>query len=140
MLIPDGSGALMRYQEPMQVLRPYSARVYGLDQAIDNLSELNDLEVNRPKEFLTESNTVTMPVFGLTHGVRKQALFGRVKAGAAYAYIEATPAGFVTDYNWRRPRSSTARPICSRPRKRATACRSCKRSAIRLTRRWSCIS
>lgn len=29
-----------------------------------------------------------------------QALFGRVKAGAAYAYIEATPAGFVTDYNW----------------------------------------
>lgn len=100
MLIPDGSGALIRYQEPMQVLRPYSARVYGLDQAIDNLSELNDLEVNRPKEFLTESNTVTMPVFGLTHGVRKQALFGRVKAGAAYAYIEATPAGFVTDYNW----------------------------------------
>lgn len=53
------------------MLRPYSARVYGLDQAIDNLSELNDLEVNRPKEFLTESNTVTMPVFGLTHGVRK---------------------------------------------------------------------
>ena len=98
--IPDGCGALMRYQKPMQVLRAYSERVYGLDQAIDNLSELNDLDANRPNEFLTASNTVTMPVYGLTHGVKQQALFGRIKSGAEYASIEATPAGFISDYNW----------------------------------------
>ena len=100
LFVPDGSGALLRYQEPAKYLKAYSSRVYGLDYAIDNLGELNDLNCNRPVEFLKPECTVTMPVFGLTHGVNAQALFGRVAGGECYAYINATPAGVSTDYNW----------------------------------------
>ncbi|MBQ8804049.1 MAG: hypothetical protein IJZ53_10465 [Tyzzerella sp.] len=100
MLVPDGSGALLRYQNPAKYLKAYSGRVYGMDYAIDNLGELNDLASNRPVEFLKSENTVTMPVYGLTLGVNNQALFGHVTAGEAYAYIDATPAGISTDYNW----------------------------------------
>lgn len=100
MFVPDGSGALLRYQNPAKYLKAYSGRVYGMDYAIDNLGDLNDLASNRPVDFLKDVSTVTMPVFGLTHGVNKEALFGRVVNGDAYAYIGATPAGVSTDYNW----------------------------------------
>lgn len=100
MFVPDGSGALLRYQKPAKYLKSYSGRVYGMDYAIDNLGELNDLASNRPVEFLKTENTVTMPVFGLTLGVNNQAVFGNVTNGEAYAYINATPAGVSTEYNW----------------------------------------
>ena len=100
LFVPDGSGALIRYQKPKNYLKTYSERVYGLDYAIDNLNELNDLKSNRPIETLKENSTVTMPVFGVTHGVNANALFGRISSGDSYAYINASPAGVVTDYNW----------------------------------------
>lgn len=100
MFVPDGSGALLRYQDPAKYLKSYSARVYGMDYAIDNLGDLNDLDSNRPIDFLKPENTVTMPVYGLTLGVNNQALLGRVTNGDAYAYINATPAGVSTEYNW----------------------------------------
>lgn len=98
--IPDGCGALIRYQKPMNYLKGYSERVYGLDAAIDSMSRLNDLNSNRPIEFLKETDSVVVPVYGLTHGVKQHALFGRIKNGAEYAYINASPAGMITDYNW----------------------------------------
>lgn len=100
MFVPDGSGALLRYQKPAKYLKAYSGRVYGMDYAIDNLGELNDLASNRPVEFLKNENTVTIPVFGLTLGVNNQAVFGNISSGEAYAYINATPAGVSTEYNW----------------------------------------
>jgi len=100
MFVPDGSGALLRYQKPAKYLKAYAGRVYGMDYAIDNLGELNDLASNRPVEFLKNENTVTMPVFGLTLGVNNQAVFGNITDGEAYAYINATPAGVSTEYNW----------------------------------------
>ncbi len=98
--VPDGSGALIRYQKPKKYLKSYSERVYGLDYAIDNLNELNDLKSNRPKDMLKDSTPITMPVFGITHGVDDNAIFGHITAGDSYAYINASPAGVVTDYNW----------------------------------------
>ena len=100
LFVPDGSGALLRYQDPAKYLKAYSGRVYGTDYAIDNLGDLNDLDSNRPIDFLKPENTVTMPVYGMTLGVNNQALFGRVTNGDAYAYINATPAGVSTEYNW----------------------------------------
>ncbi len=100
LFVPDGSGALIRYQKPKKYLKSYSERVYGLDYAIDNLNELNDLKSNRPRDMLKDSATITMPVFGIAHGVNDNALFGHITNGAAYAYINASPAGVVTNYNW----------------------------------------
>lgn len=100
LFVPDGSGALLRYRNAAKYLKSYSGRVYGIDHAIDTLNELNDLSSNRPIEFLKTENTVTMPVYGLTLGVDKEAVFGRVTGGDSYAYINATPAGLTIPYNW----------------------------------------
>ena len=100
LFVPDGSGALLRYQNAAKYLKNYSGRVYGVDYAIDTLNELNDLASNRPVEFLKSENTVTMPVYGLTLGVDDEAVFGRVTNGDSYAYINASPAGLTVPYNW----------------------------------------
>ena len=100
LFVPDGSGALIRYQKAAKYLKSYSGRVYGIDYAIDTLNELNDLSSNRPVEFLKPENTVTMPVYGLTLGVDREAVFGRVACGDAYAYIHGSPAGLTVAYNW----------------------------------------
>lgn len=100
LFVPDGSGALIRYQKPKKYLKGYSERVYGMDYAIDNLNELNDLKSKRPVEMLKENSTVIMPIFGVALGVNQNAVLGRVASGECYAYINASPAGVVTDYNW----------------------------------------
>lgn len=100
LFVPDGSGALLRYQNAAKYLKSYSGRVYGIDYAIDTLNELNDLASNRPVEFLKAENTVTMPVYGLTLGVDREAVFGRVVNGDSYAFINASPAGLTVPYNW----------------------------------------
>ncbi len=100
LFVPDGSGALIRYQKAAKYLKSYSGRVYGMDYAIDTLNELNDLNSNRPVEFLKPENTVTMPVYGLTLGVNREAVFGRIAGGDSYAYIDASPAGLTVNYNW----------------------------------------
>lgn len=100
LFVPDGSGALIRYQNAAKYLKSYSGRVYGIDYAIDTLNELNDLASNRPVEFLKPENTVTMPVYGLTLGVDREAVFGRIANGDSYAFIEASPAGLTVKYNW----------------------------------------
>ncbi len=61
---------------------------------------MNDLASNRPVEFLKPENTVTMPVYGLTLGVDREAVFGRIANGDSYAFIEASPAGLTVKYNW----------------------------------------
>lgn len=100
LFVPDGSGALIRYRNAAKYLKSYSGRVYGIDHAIDTLNELNDLASNRPVEFLKPENTVTMPVYGLTLGVDREAVFGRIANGDSYAFIEASPAGLTVKYNW----------------------------------------
>ena len=100
LFVPDGSGALIRYQKAAKYLKSYSGRVYGMDYAIDTLNELNDLDSNRPVEFLKPENTVTMPVYGLTLGVDREAVFARIAGGDSYAYINASPAGLTVRYNW----------------------------------------
>jgi hypothetical protein len=100
LFVPDGSGALIRYRNAAKYLKSYSGRVYGIDHAIDTLNELNDLSSNRPVEFLKPENTVTMPVYGLTLGVDREAVFGRVTGGDSYAFINASPAGLTVRYNW----------------------------------------
>ncbi len=99
-LVPDGPGALIRYKKSAEYLSGYSARVYGFDYAIDNLYEINDLNSERPNDFSKEEAAITVPVYGIVHGVKQNALFGMIENGAEYASIHATPAGISTDYNW----------------------------------------
>lgn len=100
MFVPDGSGALIRFQRPIKYLAGYSDRVYGSDYSIDNTYTVGDLNANRTNDFLKSSETVSMPVYGISHGYDANALFGYVESGAEYSAIMADPAGIITDYNY----------------------------------------
>ena len=100
MFVPDGSGALIRFQRPIKYLTGYSDRIYGSDYSIDNTYTVGDLNANRTNDFLKSSETVTMPVYGISHGYDSNALFGYVESGAEYGVVMAEPAGIVTDYNY----------------------------------------
>lgn len=100
MFVPDGSGALIRFRKPTKYLAGYADRIYGSDLAIDNLFTVGDLNANRTNDFLKDTETITMPVYGISHGSNSNALFGCVESGAEYGSIFAEPAGIITDYNY----------------------------------------
>lgn len=97
--IPDGPGALMRFSGASNYSNWFEKRVYGKDYGIENLTIPNDLRAGRPNDFLREEPTVMMPVYGVVHGVRQNALFGVITSGAEYSSVFAYQAGVLSDYN-----------------------------------------
>lgn len=84
-LIPDGSGALVRFSENKTKFTEYKGKVYGEDPATDvnYYSSTNDVvPVKNP----------TMPVFGISHGDGTQAAFvAYADKGDEYMSINAVP-------------------------------------------------
>jgi hypothetical protein len=100
MFVPDGSGALIRYNKSMTYLSPFDKRIYGLDMGVDQLGRVGNLMSNRPNDYLTDSMQATVPVFGVAHGAKRNAFLAVIDGGTAYVSVYASPAGFVTDYHW----------------------------------------
>lgn len=98
--VPDGPGALIRFSKPAHYLNWFEKRVYGKDYGIDNLASVNDLRSKRPNDFLREEPSILTPVFGIVHGVKKNAIFGVVTSGKEYSSIIAYPSGILSFYNW----------------------------------------
>lgn len=99
-LIPDGPGALVRFQEPASYIAPFSNKVYGPDLGIDTLSEANGLNAYRPNDYIIPTPQSLMPIYGIVHGTYQNGLFAVIGSGDEYASIIATPAGLSTKYNW----------------------------------------
>lgn len=96
MMIPDGSGALIRFKEPtMNYEQPYVGRIYGEDLSVETANNLFSS---------VAAERVSMPVFGLVHGERQNAMLGEVKEGKYSAEIVAFPSGVNTNFNWTAPR------------------------------------
>lgn len=93
MLIPDGSGALMRYREPANYSSTYAARIYGKDYGIASLASTADNNARAEAQ-------VFIPVYGMVHGAYQNAYLAVVENGAEYATILATPAQTNNPYNW----------------------------------------
>lgn len=98
--VPDGPGALIRFSKPAHYLNWFEKRVYGKDYGIDNLASVNDLRSKRPNDFLREEPSILTPVFGIVHGVKKNAIFGVVTSGKEYSSIITYPSGILSLYNW----------------------------------------
>lgn len=85
MLIPDGSGALVRFKSnQLNVNKIYDESVYGQDQTFAGLSN------NR--------NKIVMPVYGMKVG--SKGFVAVIHDGDEYANIVAAPAGVLSNYNW----------------------------------------
>lgn len=92
-LIPDGSGALIRYRQPANYTSTYAGRVYGKDYGIESVASTADVNA-RPEA------QVLMPVYGMVHGAYQNGFLAAVDSGAEYATILAAPAQTNNPYNW----------------------------------------
>ena len=100
LFVPDGSGALIRFQEPTNYTAAFDKKVYGKDLAIDVLTDPSDLQAYRPNDYIVEDPQILMPVYGVVHGAYQNAFFGVIDSGAEYASIVANPAAPNNPYNW----------------------------------------
>lgn len=98
--VPDGSGALMRFDNSTLYTTGFSAKVYGADAGIDNLNEVNDLLAKRTDDYLVDTFNVTVPVFGMVHGAEQYAAMTVIEDGVEYATIEAYLAAANMPYNY----------------------------------------
>lgn len=92
-LIPDGSGALIRYSLPANYSSTFAGRIYGIDYGIASLSSTAG-NSSRPE------GQVLMPVYGMVHGAYQNGFLAVVESGAEYATILANPAQSNNPYNW----------------------------------------
>lgn len=91
MFIPDGAGALIRYDHDVAMASPYIATVYGNDAGI----AAPTYSVNLNAEY-----TASMPIYGVVHGIEQNAFLGVIEAGDLYSQIMAYKAGLSTEFNW----------------------------------------
>lgn len=100
MLIPDGSGALIRFQKPAQYSSTFAAKVYGKDLGIETLLVPSDLNAHRPNDYMVQEPQILMPIYGVVHGAYQNGFLSVIERGAEYASIMATPAITNNPYNW----------------------------------------
>ena len=81
LLIPDGSGALMRFNSEISSEYYYEAPVYGYDEAVTLRNNTNNIR----------SEQVTLPVFGISDGA--SSVIAVITDGAANATVNAARAG-----------------------------------------------
>ncbi len=89
MLVPDGSGALINFNNGKTAEASYGATVYGQDATM--------VYTTWYQSQVEAQNTIKMPVFGIKDG--DKAVFAVIEDGDAYATIKADVAGKYTGYN-----------------------------------------
>ncbi len=87
--IPDGSGALVRFTEAKNFLSGFSGRVYGNDYGV----------ASRVISQIIDPKTLSLPIFGMVHGVGNNAFIAVAESGDAFMELTLSPAGETTDYN-----------------------------------------
>lgn len=92
-LVPDGSGALIRFAKAKPYNSGYSQKVYGNDLGIDKDTTLSNLNGNRTDDYATEEHRLSLPLWGVVHGEGQNGFLATVDSGELHAVINATPAG-----------------------------------------------
>ncbi len=98
--VPDGCGALMRFQKAITYTSGIEGRIYGKDPGIDSLMEATNLMASRGNDYMVEENVMTLPVFAIVHGDGQNGIMAIIDSGVEQAYITASASGYLTKYNW----------------------------------------
>ena len=96
-LVPDGSGALIRFQDHTSELKGYSGSVYGEDFTQSEFYQREETKYVEMKE-------PTLPVMGIAHGNNQSAFVTFATKGDEYMEIVASPKGNMTEYTFAYPR------------------------------------
>ncbi|MFA7075769.1 MAG: DUF5696 domain-containing protein [Candidatus Izemoplasmatales bacterium] len=86
-LVPDGSGALIRYNEEVSSTA-YIKRIYGADEGVNRYREEN------ATYYIREEMPASMPIFGVNHGYQQAAFLAVVSEGDGYSEIHSYPYGY----------------------------------------------
>lgn len=86
-LVPDGSGALIRYNDEVSSTA-YIKRVYGKDEGTSTYRESSSTS------YIREEMPVSMPIFGVNHGYHQAAFLAVVSQGDGYSEIHSYPYGY----------------------------------------------
>lgn len=86
MVVPNGSGSLINFNNGKTNVQSYMQYVYGMDV----LSSSNQTATEH-------TDNVTMPIFGIVH--EKSAVLAVIEDGASLASLTANVAGKTTSYN-----------------------------------------
>jgi hypothetical protein len=84
MLVPDGSGAIINFNNGKQSQVPYNVRIYGWDEAM-------------PRDAIVSDSRAPFPVFGIQKN--GSALLCIIEEGAPYASIRADVSGRNASWN-----------------------------------------
>lgn len=98
--VPDGCGALIRFQKPSAYNAALEGRVFGEDAGIDPLASPGNLLASRGNDYLVPENGMTLPVYGIVHGEGHNGIFAMIRSDVEQVSISANPAGLTTDHNW----------------------------------------
>lgn len=96
--VPDGSGALIRFNDYNVSLKAYEAKIYGNNIAKDTYNIVNEYDSFVPFK------TPVMPVFGISHGQDQNAFVGYATKGDAHMEVVVVPEENTTLYTWAYPR------------------------------------
>ncbi|MBL8145597.1 MAG: hypothetical protein JNL34_04355 [Anaerolineae bacterium] len=92
MLLPDGTGSLVRFADTTRAKNMFYGRYYGADLGMIGSIPWDPL-VNLP-------SSIAVPVFGMVHGEGENAFLSVVERGAAYGELQAHPSGVITNFNF----------------------------------------
>jgi hypothetical protein len=96
-MVPDGPGALMRFQDNAVSFNQYVGKVYGPNLADTPFHVSEELETIPAKDPLA-------PVFGIAHGDRQAAFVFWADDGAEYLELTVSPEENRTSYTYAYPR------------------------------------
>lgn len=92
MLLPDGSGSLIRFADTTRADNMFYGRYYGDDLGMTG-REAWDPFVNAPAP-------IAFPVFGIAHSEAQSAFVSIVERGASYGELQVHPADVITNFNF----------------------------------------
>lgn len=92
MLVPDGSGSLIRFADSTRARNMFYGRYYGADLGMLGSAPWDSN--------VTDPAPMTLPVFGMAHGEQQHAFLSVIERGAAYGELQVHPAGIITNFNF----------------------------------------
>lgn len=87
-MVPDGSGALIRYTNKTSATA-YIKRIYGTDEGNTPIPAINWTNAH-----LKDELSASVPIFGINHGYQQAAFAAILKSGDANTEIHSYPYGY----------------------------------------------
>lgn len=92
LFLPDGSGALIRFEDEARATTPFRSPIYGNDAAFERNQKFTP-QLNEPL-------AISYPVYGIVHGEKQNGFTAILGDGKHHAEVIAYPKGASTDFYW----------------------------------------